>query len=77
MIDPFAASPGRVAVMVPIDRPGKIVCVGLNYRDHAEEQGVDLPKEPLFFANIHPNSRCLSLIADWEVAMLKLLARKT
>ena len=36
--------------MVPIDRPGKIVCVGLNYRDHAEEQGVDLPKEPLFFA---------------------------
>ena len=36
--------------MVPIDRPGKIVCVGLNYRDHAEEQGVDLPKAPLFFA---------------------------
>jgi len=36
--------------MVPIDRPGKIICVGLNYRDHAEEQGVDLPKEPLFFA---------------------------
>ena len=28
--------------MVPIDRPGKIICVGLNYRDHAEEQGVDL-----------------------------------
>ena len=36
--------------MVPIDRPGKIICVGLNYRDHAEEQGVDLPKAPLFFA---------------------------
>jgi 2,4-didehydro-3-deoxy-L-rhamnonate hydrolase len=36
--------------MVPIDRPGKIVCVGLNYRDHAEEQGVDLPTAPLFFA---------------------------
>ena len=36
--------------MVPIDRPGKIVCVGLNYRDHAEEQGVDLPPAPLFFA---------------------------
>ena len=36
--------------MVPIDRPGKIVCVGLNYRDHAEEQGVELPKAPLFFA---------------------------
>ena len=36
--------------MLPIPRPGKIVCVGLNYRDHAEEQGVDLPKAPLFFA---------------------------
>jgi 2-keto-4-pentenoate hydratase/2-oxohepta-3-ene-1,7-dioic acid hydratase in catechol pathway len=36
--------------MVPIDRPGKIVCVGLNYRDHAEEQGVELPMAPLFFA---------------------------
>jgi len=36
--------------MLPIERPGKIVCVGLNYRDHAEEQGVDLPAEPLLFA---------------------------
>jgi 2-keto-4-pentenoate hydratase/2-oxohepta-3-ene-1,7-dioic acid hydratase in catechol pathway len=36
--------------MLPIDRPGKIICVGLNYRDHAEEQGVDLPEEPLLFA---------------------------
>jgi 2-keto-4-pentenoate hydratase/2-oxohepta-3-ene-1,7-dioic acid hydratase in catechol pathway len=36
--------------MLPIDRPGKIVCVGLNYRDHAEEQGVPLPEAPLLFA---------------------------
>jgi 2-keto-4-pentenoate hydratase/2-oxohepta-3-ene-1,7-dioic acid hydratase in catechol pathway len=36
--------------MLPIDLPGKIICVGLNYRDHAEEQGVDLPEEPLLFA---------------------------
>jgi 2-keto-4-pentenoate hydratase/2-oxohepta-3-ene-1,7-dioic acid hydratase in catechol pathway len=36
--------------MLPIDRPGKIVCVGLNYSDHAEEQGAALPKEPLLFA---------------------------
>ena len=33
-----------------IDRPQKIVCVGLNYRDHAEEQGVALPDRPLLFA---------------------------
>jgi 2-keto-4-pentenoate hydratase/2-oxohepta-3-ene-1,7-dioic acid hydratase in catechol pathway len=36
--------------VLPIDVPGKIVCVGLNYRDHAEEGGVELPKEPLLFA---------------------------
>jgi 2-keto-4-pentenoate hydratase/2-oxohepta-3-ene-1,7-dioic acid hydratase in catechol pathway len=35
---------------VPIPRPGKIVCIGLNYRDHAEEQGAELPKAPLLFA---------------------------
>jgi 2,4-diketo-3-deoxy-L-fuconate hydrolase len=33
-----------------IERPGKIVCVGLNYSDHAEEQGAELPTEPLLFA---------------------------
>ncbi|HEY1318311.1 MAG TPA: fumarylacetoacetate hydrolase family protein [Gaiella sp.] len=35
---------------VAIPRPGKIVCVGLNYRDHAEEQGAELPEAPLLFA---------------------------
>jgi 2-keto-4-pentenoate hydratase/2-oxohepta-3-ene-1,7-dioic acid hydratase in catechol pathway len=39
--------------------PQKIVCVGLNYRDHAEEQGVALPERPLLFAK-WPNT----LIAD-------------
>jgi 2-keto-4-pentenoate hydratase/2-oxohepta-3-ene-1,7-dioic acid hydratase in catechol pathway len=35
---------------LPITIPSKIVCIGLNYRDHAEEQGVDLPDAPLLFA---------------------------
>jgi 2-keto-4-pentenoate hydratase/2-oxohepta-3-ene-1,7-dioic acid hydratase in catechol pathway len=35
---------------LPIERPRKIVCVGLNYRDHAEEQGTALPQAPLLFA---------------------------
>lgn len=35
---------------LPIDRPQKIICVGLNYRDHAEEQGLELPTAPLLFA---------------------------
>ncbi len=33
-----------------IDRPGKIICVGLNYRDHAEETGAEAPTAPLLFA---------------------------
>ena len=36
--------------MLPIKRPGKVICVGLNYRGHAEEQGVKLPEHPLLFA---------------------------
>ena len=36
--------------MLPIKRPGKVICVGLNYRGHAEEQGVKLPEAPLLFA---------------------------
>ena len=34
--------------MLPIERPGKTSASGWNYRDHAEEQGVDLPAEPPF-----------------------------
>ena len=33
-----------------VDAPGKIVCVGLNYRDHAAEGGRDTPEEPILFA---------------------------
>ena len=36
--------------MAPIERPGKIICVGLNYRGHAEEQGAALPESPMLFA---------------------------
>jgi 2,4-didehydro-3-deoxy-L-rhamnonate hydrolase len=33
----------------PIARPSKIVCIGLNYRDHAAETGAEIPKEPVIF----------------------------
>jgi len=33
----------------PICRPSKIVCIGLNFRDHAEESGMEIPKEPVIF----------------------------
>jgi 2-keto-4-pentenoate hydratase/2-oxohepta-3-ene-1,7-dioic acid hydratase in catechol pathway len=52
-------------VALSITRPGKIVCVGLNYRDHAEEGGQDLPNAPLLFAK-WPNT----LIGEGEPIVL-------
>lgn len=39
----------KVAYLPPIARPGKFLCIGLNYKDHCEEQGVPLPKTPMVF----------------------------
>jgi 2-keto-4-pentenoate hydratase/2-oxohepta-3-ene-1,7-dioic acid hydratase in catechol pathway len=52
-------------VPLSISRPGKIVCVGLNYLDHAQEGGMELPKAPLLFAK-WPNT----LIGDGEAIVL-------
>lgn len=48
-----------------MNRPGKIVCVGRNYRDHAKEMGNDVPKEPLIF--LKPSS---SVIANGDAIVL-------
>ncbi|MFB6211310.1 MAG: fumarylacetoacetate hydrolase family protein [Halobacteriales archaeon] len=40
--------PGEVQVLPPTD-PSKIVCIGLNYADHAEESGSDIPDRPMLF----------------------------
>jgi 2-keto-4-pentenoate hydratase/2-oxohepta-3-ene-1,7-dioic acid hydratase in catechol pathway len=62
----------------PIARPGKIVCIGLNYRDHAEETGAALPAEPVIFMKdpstiVGPFDDVLiprgSTKTDWEVEL--------
>ena len=40
----------EVTLMPPIARPGKIICIGLNYRSHAQEARLDPPETPTFFA---------------------------
>jgi 2,4-didehydro-3-deoxy-L-rhamnonate hydrolase len=50
--------------------PQKIVCVGLNYRDHAEEQGVALPERPLLFAK-WPNT----LIANGDPIRIPAISK--
>jgi len=39
-----------VRLLAPVPAPGKIICVGLNYRDHAIESGMAIPKSPITFA---------------------------
>jgi 2,4-diketo-3-deoxy-L-fuconate hydrolase len=41
--------PGGTRLGPPITRPSKLVCIGLNYRDHAAETGAQIPKEPVIF----------------------------
>jgi 2-keto-4-pentenoate hydratase/2-oxohepta-3-ene-1,7-dioic acid hydratase in catechol pathway len=53
------ASPGptfpidQVTLLAPIPRPPKIICVGLNYRDHALESKMEIPKVPTIFNKFH------------------------
>src|SRR5437773_425384 len=62
----------------PICRPSKIVCIGLNFRDHAAESGMDIPKEPvIFFKSTSslsgPNDNVIiprgGSKVDWEVEL--------
>lgn len=40
----------HLSLLPPLRKPEKIVCIGLNYRSHAEEQGAEPPQQPTFFA---------------------------
>ena len=62
----------------PVARPGKVVCIGLNYRDHAAETGADIPTEPIVFMKdpmtvIGPDDEVLvprgSTKTDWEIEL--------
>jgi 2-keto-4-pentenoate hydratase/2-oxohepta-3-ene-1,7-dioic acid hydratase in catechol pathway len=55
----------------PVPRPGKIVCVGLNYRDHAEETKLAVPKTPVIFSKF---STCV--IAPGEAVVIPLSSEK-
>lgn len=60
-----------VKLLPPVPKPGKILCVGLNYRDHAIEGGKAIPTEPVLFAK-YPNT----LIAAGEPIKLPKVAQK-
>ena len=50
-----AVSLGEARLHAPIVRPAKIICIGLNYEDHAAETGREIPEKPVVFAK-YPNT---------------------
>tara|TARA_B100001029_G_scaffold178941_1_gene186835 strand:- start:157 stop:1014 length:858 start_codon:yes stop_codon:yes gene_type:complete len=69
----------------PINRPSKIVCVGLNYAKHAKESGMEVPSEPVLFfkassAIVGPYDDVIlpkkSLKSDWEVELAVVIGAK-
>lgn len=79
---PAVAEVGRFGP--PVASPGKIVCIGLNYRDHARETGAEPPAEPIIFLKtpdtaVGPDDQVLiprgSVKTDWEVELAVVIGR--
>src|SRR5712675_1982730 len=69
----------------PICRPSKIVCIGLNFRDHAAESKMEIPKEPVIFFKsttslMGPNDSLVvprnAKKVDWEVELALVIGKK-
>ncbi|MBE4741392.1 fumarylacetoacetate hydrolase family protein [Streptomyces caniscabiei] len=72
-------------VGAPVARPGKLICVGLNYRDHAAETGAAIPPRPVVFMKdpstvVGPYDEVLiprgSVKTDWEVELGVVIGRR-
>ena len=77
--------PAWVRLGPPICRPSKIVCIGLNFRDHAAESRMELPSEPVIFLKsttsvIGPNDDVViprnAEKVDWEVELAVVIGKK-
>jgi 2,4-diketo-3-deoxy-L-fuconate hydrolase len=69
----------------PVARPSKLLCIGLNYADHAKETGAPLPPEPVLFmksttAMVGPDDDIVipknSVKTDWEVELAVVISKK-
>ena len=84
-----AATAPRVAAGTrlgpPVARPSKLVCIGLNYRDHAAETGAEIPKEPVIFFKatsslVGPDDDLVTprgaTKVDWEVELAVVIGAR-
>jgi 2-keto-4-pentenoate hydratase/2-oxohepta-3-ene-1,7-dioic acid hydratase in catechol pathway len=83
--EPVTAPAARVRLHAPINDPGKFICIGLNYTDHAEETGNPAPPEPPIFpkwstAILDPDEPILKprgeTRLDWEVELGVVIGKK-
>jgi len=81
----LAEIPAGTRLGSPVARPSKIVCIGLNYADHAKETGATPPAEPVIFlksttALVGPNDDIMipknSEKTDWEVELAVIIGKK-
>ena len=80
-----SAVTGDVELLPPVPDPDKIVCIGLNYRSHAEEAGIEPPEHPTFFAKFRnalaPPGATVALPAasgkvDYEAEVALVIGRR-
>ncbi len=78
--------PGGSRIGCPVARPSKIICIGLNYSDHAKETGMAIPAEPIIFmksttALSGPDDNIIipkdAVKTDWEVELAVVIEKKT
>jgi 2-keto-4-pentenoate hydratase/2-oxohepta-3-ene-1,7-dioic acid hydratase in catechol pathway len=74
-----------VELLAPVPDPDKIICIGLNYRSHAEEAGIEPPEQPTFFAKFRnalaPPGAVVALPAasekvDYEAEVALVIGRR-
>jgi len=77
--------PGATRLGPPISRPSKIICIGLNYRDHAAESSLEVPREPVIFMKattslVGPNDNVViprgAEKLDWEVELAVVIGKR-
>jgi 2,4-didehydro-3-deoxy-L-rhamnonate hydrolase len=82
--DSAPSVPDDVRLGPPIRRPSKIVCIGVNFRDHAAESGAEIPREPVIFFKATtslagPNDAVViprgGTKLDWEVELAVIVGR--
>jgi 2-keto-4-pentenoate hydratase/2-oxohepta-3-ene-1,7-dioic acid hydratase in catechol pathway len=81
--DRFDAPADRVRFDAPVPRPAKVFAIGLNYRGHAEEAGLDIPRAPMVFTKFpncltgpHAPVDVASGFVDYEAELVAVIGRR-